>query len=125
MITILIGVSHVKELIVFVKMKKYIIVTATAGDDAGSVESITEISDEKLKAIMPVIEAIRNSKIDFNWCRGEFCSTDEKPDNQYADILNRHQILLFQSFVPCIYPMGTESVDSIEIFEVGKEHKLL
>lgn len=105
-------------------MKKYIIVKADS-NDADYVTDYTEITDEQIEEIRPVIEAIKNAPKDkygwgHNWETGEV-EGNQTPENLYikTGILTKEQVRLFDEFVPLgdpNYP-GVHTIERVIIVE--------
>ena len=108
-------------------MKKYIIITADT-NDADYVSEKTEITDDDIELIKPIIEAIKNTPKDKNgW--GHNYETGEAVDKASAQKLYGHldNFDLFDEFVPSgdpNYP-GVHTIKSIQILEVVNEITLL
>lgn len=95
-------------------MKKYIIITADT-NDADYVTEVNEITDEQIKDIKPVIEAIKNAPNRHNY------ETQELVCDNGASKLYRHLdgFKVFNEFVPYgddNYP-GIHTIKSIQIVQ--------
>ena len=82
-------------------MKKYIIIKADDGNNFDYITSINEITDEQIKIIKPVIEAIKNAPKDKHG-RGHNYETGEMIDKAGAKMLYGHLkgFKTFNEFVP-------------------------
>ena len=104
-------------------MKKYISIKADI-NDGDYVTEITEITDEQIELIKPVIEAIKNAPKDkHDW--GHNYETGELVDNADAKKLYGHLegFDTFDRFVPFgddNYP-GVHSIEEIKIFQLLDE----
>jgi hypothetical protein len=104
-------------------MKKYISITADT-NDGDYVTEITEITDEQIKLIKPVIEAIKNAPKDkHGW--GNNYETGEMINKSDAKKLYGHLegFDTFDSFVPSgddNYP-GVHTIEKIKIFQLLDE----
>lgn len=112
-------------------MKKYIEVRADT-NDADYITERSEISDEEIKNLIPVIEAIKEfdknhkkGRGDYNWLCGEIRGSKEKgPHEVYQGILTPEQIELFNEYTP-YGEYGIHTIDSIKILTVVNEEILL
>lgn len=117
-------------------MKKYIIVTADT-NDADYISEKSEISDEDLELIKPVIEQlkIRRDKLNedrdknwnewrHNWETSEYGRLGDA-SKMYVEtkLLTQEQVDLFGEYVP-YGEDGVHTIESIEIIEVVNETKL-
>lgn len=102
-------------------MKKYIEIKGDC-NDGDLISERSEITDEQIEYILPVIEAIKNCQEDHNWPTLEW--GDDSPLSLYEDILTEEQIDVFGDFVP-YGETGIHTIHSITILHVTKEEKLL
>jgi len=107
-------------------MKKYIIIEADI-NDGDYVTEKTLITDEKLKEIMPVIEAVKKQKEanrwGYNWPQSEHC--EESIEELYPQF-TEDELDEFRQFVPSgIESDQVHTIESIELLEVTNETKLL
>lgn len=118
----------------FKNMKKYIIITADTNDGDYITEK-SEITDEVIEAIKPIIEQfkIRKKKLEetkdwnnwrHNWETSEYGRLGD-PKKMYVDkgLLTQEQVDIFNEFVPH-GENGIHTVESIEILVVQEEIKL-
>ena len=96
-------------------MKKYIIITADTNDGDYVIEK-SEITDEQIIKITPIIEALKLNDGDFT--TNEMGNSGEK---QFGSFLGYE---LFRQFCPS-GEYGIHTIESIEILEVVNEIKLL
>lgn len=111
-------------------MKKYIIIQADT-NDADYISNKSEITDEELEIIMPVIKAIRAYEDDetikkqkWNWdVEG---NKDLTPDERYlkSGLVTEEAFDYFNEFCPHSGDTPVHSIDSIELLEVINETKL-
>jgi len=117
-------------------MKKCIIITADT-NDADYITKKTEITDEQIEQIKPVIAAIqaRRDKLNedrhTNWNKwGHNWETSEygklgTPSKMYVDtgILTEEQVQLFNEFVP-YGEYGVHTIKTVDILVVSEEIQL-
>lgn len=112
-------------------MKKYLEVRADT-NDGDYITERSEITDEELEQILPIVEAIKEfdrnhqkGRGDYNWLCGEIRGAHEKgPHEVYRDILTPEQIELFNEYTP-YGEYGIHTIDSVKILHVEKEETLL
>lgn len=112
-------------------MKKFIIIKADYNGDY--ISEKTEITDEQLEKIKPVIEAlkVRRKKLNedrmknwnqwrHNWDTTEYA--DCEPHKMYVEtgILTEEQVELFNEFVPSV-EYGVHTIESIDIVYEGEK----
>lgn len=103
-------------------MSKYIIVKADT-NDADYVYNIAKITDEQIKSIQPMIEAIKNCEYCSNYETNELVNDTPGAKEIYKDVEGFD--FFNNNYVPYgdpNYP-GIHTIESIEIFE--KLEKLL
>lgn len=115
-------------------MKKYLIITADT-NDADYVREKTEITDEELEVITPVIEAIKAYDNDktikyqkWNWWRIDNSYRDNPtPEKLYVENgkCTQEALEIFESYVPSGGDNGVHTIESIELLEVVNEIQLL
>ena len=101
-------------------MKKYIIITADT-NDADYVTKKSEITDEQMELIKPMIEAIKNCEEEHNYETQDCISETEGADEIYKNVPGFD---LFDRFVPS-NEYGIHTIESVEILEVSNEYKLI
>ena len=117
-------------------MKKYIIVKADT-NDADYVTKKSEITDEQIEQIKPIIAALqfRRDKLNedshknwnqwlHNWETSEYGRLGD-PHKMYVEtgILTEEQVQIFDEYVP-YGEYGVHTIESIEILVVAEEEKL-
>lgn len=108
-------------------MKKYIFIKADT-NDADYVYRKTEVTDQQIEFVIPLINAIKNNKGSYNFLHGEFVREDEKEvEEMYvASGLCSQEVLDFFLDNFCPYgEHGIHTIESIEILNVESEQKLL
>ena len=100
--------------------KKYIIITADT-HDADYVTKKSDITDEEIELIKPMIEAIKNCKYEYNYETEEMIEYGEGALKIYKDISNFN---IFNKFVP-YGEYGIHTIESVEILIVESEQKLI
>lgn len=102
-------------------MKLYIEIKADT-NDADYVTQRTEINEEELENLLPIIEVVKNIGIDHNWPAHEHLGYSL--DKTYQGLLSEEQLTWFNGFVPC-GEYGVHSIDSIKILTIIEEEELL
>lgn len=99
-------------------IRAYICVTAD-GNDADYVTKVSEITEDQLANIMPIINKINNYKGNYNW-----------PDNGYRGInpmklynLTSEEYDNFSGYIP-YWEEGVHTITDIDII-IGEKTKLL
>ena len=113
-------------------MTKYLIIEGD-WNDGDMIYSIKEIDDQTLKDIMPVIEAIKSRKEDYNFFErdeprnslGEF-----SPEDLYVKtgLCSQEQLDLFREYVPymeCGISNGLHTIEKISLLTISEEEILL
>lgn len=105
---------------------KYIVIKADE-NDADYITEVSQITDEQIEKIRPVIQALKEFEQTeeqwHNWPTGEGANELHNPSLIYEDKLSIHQINLFDSFVPegdHNYP-GIHTIKSVKIMELVEE----
>ena len=114
-------------------MKKYIIIKADT-NDADYVQEKHEVTDDILRELMPVINAIKEYTDDksityqkWNYWAIEWHDRGKPtPKELYVDTgkCTLEQLELFDQYLPYA-EHGIHSIESVEILEVSNEYKLL
>lgn len=106
-------------------MKKYIEIEADY-NDGDYVTKRTEITDDQLEKLKPIIEAIKNCETSHNWETEELCD-DCTPEELYLEkgILTEEQIKFFNKNFKPYSEYGIHSIDSIKLLIVQEEINLL
>jgi hypothetical protein len=101
-------------------MKKILIIKADT-NDADYVEESNEITDDELRDILPVIEAIKKYKGPHNWPEYEY--SDESPFDIYPQ-LTEDQIEAFSGLTPT-GEYGIHTIESIRLLTILDDQNLL
>ena len=112
-------------------MKKYILISADV-NDGDYINSKNEITDEELKLIMPVINAINDFNEDksikkqkYNWYTID--DRNKTPESLYINTgkCTNKSFDAFSELLPCMETESIHTIESIEILEISNEIKLL
>ncbi len=102
-------------------MKLYLEVVGDT-NDADYISERTEITEDQLELIKPVIKAIKNSKIRHNWATSEY-AREPHPSEMYKDVVTEDQIEEFEQYVPH-GEHGIHTIKSITLLQ-AEETKLI
>ncbi len=121
--------------------KKLEIMIRVDTNDADYDVNTTEITEEELDSIRPIIEAVKNFKPykgkngkyehthHHNWPSGELCREDlgeKKPEDIYTDLdFETDAMYLFEDLLPGGGEYGFHSIDKIEIYPMPVKETLL
>ena len=105
-------------------------------NDADYVTSVNDIDQETLDSILPVVEAIKNCKANYNWESEHFRSP--KLEDLYPQFIESWKEFSDGEKYPvftdgfewfrelCPYgEMGIHSIESVTVYHIVKEEKLL
>jgi len=122
--------------------KQYEIMIRVDTNDADYDVSTTEITEEDLNSILPIIKAIKNFKpykskskrdLDYthshNWPTGEMLREDlgeKKPEDIYPNLDFEHDAMyLFEDILPSGGEYGFHTIDKIEVYPKPEKEVLL
>ena len=125
----------------FMIKKKFLFVEADT-NDADYISSLTEISQENLEKIMPLIKAIKNFKPykgksdsgtkwehDNNWPHGTYSPREDLGEKCveeiYQGVVDADTIQLFQEEYVPYGEHGVHTIKSIKVYEVSDVKELL
>lgn len=98
-------------------MKKYILIKADT-NDADYISNKTEINDEELELLRPIISVLKSQPKSYNWVSSVY-GNEAPPEEQYVQsgLLTEDQVDLFGDYVP-YGEYGVHTIESIEIIQV-------